>query len=120
MSSKLTVKQFFAKFPTDDACLHHVMEVRYGMRHACGVCGVVGATSHRLKERKAFSCASCGHHVYPCAGAIFHDSRTSLQSWFYAIYLFVATRHGVSGKELERCWGSPTKLHGAWASKSAS
>ena len=33
MSSKLTVKQFFAKYPTDDTCLDHVMEVRFGFRH---------------------------------------------------------------------------------------
>jgi len=25
--------------------------------------------------------------------------------WFYAIYLFIATRHGVSGKELQRSLG---------------
>lgn len=111
MPSKLTVKQFFAKFPTDDACLHHVMVVRYGFRHTCKACGV-DATFHRLKDRKAYSCAACGHHVYPCAGTIFQDSRTSLQSWFYAIYLFVATRHGVSGKELERSLGVTYKT--AW------
>jgi transposase-like protein len=28
-----------------------------------------------------------------------------MQMWFYAIYLFVATRHGVSGKELQRTLG---------------
>lgn len=39
------------------------------------------------------------------AGTIFQDSRTSLTVWFYAIYLFVTTRHGVSGKELERQLG---------------
>ena len=32
--------------------------------------------------------------------------------WFYAIYLFVATRHGVSGKELERQLGVTYKT--AW------
>ncbi|MBV9786301.1 MAG: IS1595 family transposase, partial [Acidisphaera sp.] len=111
MSSKLTVKQFFARFPTDDACLDHVMEVRYGMRHACRSCGK-DATFHRLTGRHAYSCAQCGHHVYPCAGTIFQDSRTSLQSWFYAVYLFVATRHGVSGKELERVLGVSYKT--AW------
>jgi transposase len=35
-------------------------------------------------------------------GTIFQHSRTSLQTWFYAIYRFVVTRHGVSGKELKR------------------
>lgn len=111
MASRLTVKQFFAKFPTDDACLTHVMEVRYGMKHTCHGCGI-DATFHRIAARKAFSCAHCGHHVYPCAGTIFQDSRTSLQSWFYAIYLFVATLHGVSGKELERSLGVTYKT--AW------
>ena len=28
-----------------------------------------------------------------------------LRMWFYAIYLFVTTRHGVSGKELQRQLG---------------
>ena len=111
MSAKLTVREFFQQFPSDDACLEHVMEVRYGLRHACGKCGQ-DATFHRLSERKAYVCSRCGHHVYPCAGTIFQDSRTSLQSWFYAIYLFVTTRHGVSGKELERTLGVTYKT--AW------
>lgn len=108
---KLTVRQFFARFPDDDACLNHVMEVRYGMRHECRKCGK-DATFHKITERKAFSCSACGDHVYPCAGTIFQDSRTSLQSWFYAIYLFVTTRHGVSGKELQRSLGVTYKT--AW------
>ena len=111
MASRLTVKQFFARFPDDDACLAHIMNVRFGHRHTCKACGVE-ATFHRLTERRAYSCAQCGAHLYPCAGTIFQDSRTSLQSWFYAIYLFVATRHGVSGKELERSLGVTYKT--AW------
>lgn len=101
---KLTVTELFTRFPDDDACLTHVMEVRYGLRHACRKCGVEG-TFHKLADRRAFSCAHCGDHVYPSAGTIFQDSRTPLQVWFYAIYLFVTTRHGVSGKELERALG---------------
>lgn len=104
MNTKMTVRQFFEQFPDDDACLDHIMEVRYGHRHKCGNCQQ-DATFHKLQERKAYSCSRCGHHVYPCAGTIFQDSRTPLQSWFYAIYLFVVTRHGVSGKELQRALG---------------
>lgn len=108
---KLTVRQFFARFPDDETCLNHVMEVRYGMRHVCRKCGVE-ATFHKITGRRAFACSACGDHVYPCAETIFQDSRTSLQSWFYAIYLFVATRHGVSGKELQRTLGVTYKT--AW------
>lgn len=100
-----SVRQFFARFPNDDACLEHVMSVRYGLRHTCRKCGVADASFHRLANRKAYACAHCGDHVYPCAGTIFQDSKTPLTVWFYAIYLFVATRHGVSGKELQRQLG---------------
>lgn len=111
MASRLTVKEFFAQYPNDDACLEHIMSVRFGMQHVCRKCGKE-ATFHKLANRRAYSCAQCGDHVYPCAGTIFQDSRTSLQSWFYAVYLFVTTRHGVSGKELERTLGVTYKT--AW------
>ncbi len=70
-------------------------------------------------RRRACACAHCGDNLYPTAGTIFQDTRTPLQLWFYAIYLFVTTRHGVSGKELERALGVLTKLPIEWACKSA-
>src|SRR5437764_2676264 len=103
-SPEFSVREFFARFPDDDACLEHLMGQRYGLKGFCPHCGVE-TTFHRLSDRKAFSGAACGHHVYPQAGTIFQDSRTPLLSWYYAIYLFIATRHGVSGKELQRQLG---------------
>lgn len=111
MSEKLTVRQFFARFPDDEACLNHLMEVRFGFRHTCRACGVE-ATFHKLTNRRAFSCAQCGAAVYPTAGTVLEDTRTPLQLWFYAVYLFVTTRHGVSGKELQRTLGVTYKT--AW------
>ena len=87
------------------------MEQRYGLKCFCPTCGVE-TTFHRIKERKAYAGAGCGHHIYPQAGTIFQDSRTPLQVWYYAIYLFIATRHGVSGKELQRTLGVTYKT--AW------
>jgi len=106
-----SLREFFTEFPNDDACLMRIMEVRYGLRHVCGHCSK-DSSFHKLTDRPAFSCAHCGDHVYPCAGTIFQDSHTSLQSWFYAVYLFVVTRHGVSGKELQRALGVTYKT--AW------
>jgi hypothetical protein len=65
-----------------------------------------------LESRRAYSCAQCGDHVHPFAGTMFQDSRTSLQSWFYAIYLFINTRHGISCKELDLTLGVTYKT--AW------
>ncbi|MDA0340087.1 MAG: IS1595 family transposase [Proteobacteria bacterium] len=108
---EFSVREFFKRFPDDDACLHHIMEVRHGLRHTCRACGSE-ATFHKMTNRKAYACANCGDHVYPCSGTVFQDSRTPLQIWFYAIFLFVTTRHGVSGKELQRQLGVTYKT--AW------
>lgn len=106
---KLTVREFFKRFPNEETCLEHVMTVRFGHRHTCGKCGVVDATFHRLENRKAYACAHCGDNLYPCAGTVFEKSRTPLQVWFYAIFLFISTRHGVSGMELHRQLGVTRK-----------
>ncbi len=110
-SPDFSVREFFKRFPNDDACLDHVMEVRYGMSGSCPKCGTI-TTFHRIKGRKAYAGAACGCHVYPCSETIFQDSRTPLQIWFYTIFLFVTTRHGVSGKELQRQLGVTYKT--AW------
>jgi len=36
---------------------------------------------------------------------MFHRSHTPLQKWFYALYLFTTSRHGVPAKELQRQLG---------------
>ncbi len=106
-----TIREFFKKYPDDQTCLDHVMEVRYGKKHVCQNCGK-DSKFHKLKNRKAYSCQSCGYHIYPCSGTLFEGSRTPLQLWFYAIYLFSTSRHGVPAKELERQLGVTYKA--AW------
>lgn len=110
-SPEFSVRDFFKRFPDDEACLVHVFKVRFGERHVCRACGVE-STFHRMTGRRAWACAACGDHLYATAGTIFEDTRTPLQLWFYATYLFVTSRHGVSGKELQRSLGVTYKT--AW------
>ncbi|WP_227287007.1 IS1595 family transposase [Boseongicola sp. H5] len=105
------VRQFFAQFPTDEACLAHLFNVRFGQGHTCPKCERA-AKWYRIKAELAFSCQWCGHHIHPMVGSIFEKSRTPLQLWFYAIFLFTTSRHGVSGKELQRQLGVTYKT--AW------
>ena len=107
----LTVTDFFRKYPTDDACLEHLWQVRFGNKVECEKCGKVGKF-YRLKKEPAYSCPRCGHHIHPMVGTPFERSRTPLQKWFYALYLFTTTRHGVSAKELQRQLGVTYKC--AW------
>jgi len=111
--SKYTLKDFQAEFPNDEACLQRLMEVQYGGTEiTCPGCGVEHAKFHLMRKRKAYACQECGHHIYPCAGTIFHKSRTPLTKWFLAMYLMTSTRSGVAAKELERALGITYKC--AW------
>ena len=105
------VRQFFQQFPSDEACLEHLFNVRFGQGHECPKCKRA-AKWYRLKSEQAFSCQWCGHHIHPMVGSIFEKSRTPLQLWFYAIFLFTTSKHGVSGKELQRQLGVTYKT--AW------
>ena len=107
----LPVTEFFSQFPTDDACLEHLWQTRYGDKVECPKCGKVGKF-YRLSKEPAYSCPRCGHHIHPMVGTPFEKSRTPLQKWFYAMYLFTTTRHGVSAKELQRQLGVTYKC--AW------
>lgn len=110
--SKYTFKQFQAEYPDDAACLAKLMEINYGGTDiVCPACGAE-TTFHPMTKRKAYACQECGHHIYPCAGTIFHKSRTLLTHWFFAMYLMTSTRHGVAAKEVQRQIGVTYKC--AW------
>lgn len=111
MTKTFTIQDFFKRFPTDEACLDHLMSIRYGGRVSCPKCGKEGRFA-RIKKLPAYSCPSCGHHIHPMVGTPFERSRTPLQKWFYAMYLFTTTRNGVAAKELQRQLGVTYKC--AW------
>ncbi len=95
------VQDFFRRFPDDAACLEHLMATRFGNPLECPKCGNEGQFA-RLKKVPAYACPTCGHHIHPMKDTPFERSHTPLQKWFYAMYLFTTTRHGVPAKELQR------------------
>lgn len=101
MAKPLTIVEFMKMFPDDDACLEHLFQVRHGGKDAeCTRCGAIGLFK-KLTKQPAYTC-QCGQHIHPMVGTPFHKSHTPLQKWFYAMYLFTTTRHGVPAKELQR------------------
>lgn len=111
MTKPTTVRQFLKQFPDDEACLEHLFTVRFGQGHTCDRCQR-SAKWYRIKAERAYSCEWCGNHLHPTVGTIFAKSRTSLQDWFYVIFKFTQTRHGVSAKEIQRELGVTYKT--AW------
>jgi transposase len=112
--SDLSVVEFWREYPDDAACLDKLWRERYapdGHNAHCPVCEKE-RKFHRTKTRASYTCDSCGKHLHPMKGTIFEKSTTSLQLWFYAMFLMASTRCGISAKQLERELGVTYKT--AW------
>jgi len=115
--STYSLVEFMRTYPDDGACLEDLWRRRYSPdgKHAyCPKCERerVFHRYHTAQQRQSWSCTGCGHKLHPTAGTIFHKSSTSLHLWFYAMYLMVSTRCGISAKQLERELGVTYKT--AW------
>jgi hypothetical protein len=84
-----TISDFSRGFPDAAACLEWLKNHLFPNGITCKnkTCSRFGqVTKHyRVLSRRSYSCAYCGHHVYPTAGTIFHKSPTPLRLWFHAI-----------------------------------
>ena len=115
--SQYSLMEFMQQFPDDESCLRWLWENRYaadGEHTDCPKCGEVRSFKRYTtkQQRQSWTCTTCGHHIHPTAGTIFHKSATSLHLWFYAMYLMASTRCGISAKQLERELGVTYKT--AW------
>jgi len=112
--SDLSLVEFWREYPDDAACLDRLWRERFapdGHHAQCPVCKRE-RKFHRIKSRASYACDSCGKHLHPMKGTIFEKSTTSLQLWFYAMFLMASTRCGISAKQLERELGVTYKT--AW------
>jgi len=99
-----TLADFARDYPDAGACLDRLWRNRFapdGHHAHCPRCARE-RKFHRTSTRLSYTCDACGLHVHPMKGTIFEKSRTSLELWFYAIYLLASTRCGISAKQLER------------------
>jgi len=102
--SDFSLVEFMQQYPDDAACLDKLWRDKHapdGHHAHCPKCERE-RKFHRTKTRASYTCDTCGLHVHPMAGTIFEKSTTSLQLWFYALYLVASTRCGISAKQLER------------------
>ena len=96
--------EFMQAYPDDAACLDRLWRDRFapdGHHTHCPKCDRE-RKFHRTTTRASYTCDSCGLHIHPMKGTIFQGSSTSLQLWFYAMYLIASTRCGISARQLGR------------------
>jgi transposase-like protein len=97
-----TLRDFEARFGTDEACHAYLVQLRWGDGFRCPRCGGVKAWPVR---RLLYQCVACDRQTSVTAGTILQDTRTPLTTWFRAIWWVSSQRTGASAVGLQEVLG---------------
>lgn len=92
--------EFQREFSTEDACVLHLMEMRWPDGFKCPRCG--HGEAWFIQTRNIFDCKGCRAKISLTAGTIFHKTRTPLIKWYWLIYHMATDKVGVSISEMQR------------------
>jgi transposase-like protein len=110
MTEAINLMSLIDKFGTDDQCRKCLVALKWPKGIACPRCESP-KISH-VAARNIYDCDSCRYQFSVTAGSIFHDSHLPLTKWFFAAYVMVESKKGVSANQLKRMLGISYKT--AW------
>lgn len=109
----MNLLEFQQKFATEEACLLHLEQSRWGAEgenRYCPHCGSV--KTYKFKSGKLFKCGDCRKQFTAKIGTIFSESKVPLTKWYLAIYLASSLKKGISSVQLSKYTGVTQKT--AW------
>lgn len=106
----LSLFDFQAKFPTEDACLLHLATVKWQSGYKCAKCE--NASYCRGTNSHDRQCTKCRYCESPTAGTLFHKVKFDLVKAFYIVFFMSTNKKGITSTELSRklelrqktCW----------------
>jgi len=98
-----TWEQFLDWFPDEPSCANFLEELRWPNGYVCPSCGAHSEPFRASRNR--LICRTCRHQCSVTAGTIFSKTRTSLRSWFAAVWYITSQKHGVSALGMQRVLG---------------
>jgi hypothetical protein len=112
---QLTVPQFEAMFPDEDACKAYLHARRWPDGVHCPRCG--NPKVYDLKTRKwhwqCEECAPDGYRFSIITGTIFENTNKPLRDWYRVIHLMLVSKKGISARQVWRYMGFGS-LKTAW------
>ena len=84
----MTVSEFRSRFGDEFQCGEHLTAQRWPNSY--------------MASRRVHECTGCGYQGSVTAGTIFHQTRTPLTSWFWAIHRMSQDKKGISALQLSK------------------
>ena len=103
----MTVAQFEAMFPDEDACKAYLVARRWPAGVACPRCGnievfPVGTMAFKWQ---CYACTAEGYRFSCIAGTIFENTNKPLREWFRVTHLMLTSKKGISALQIQRVMG---------------
>ena len=92
--------EFQRQFATEAACKEYLIRCRWPDGFVCPRCRQ--GRAYRIGAGGRWQCAGCRYQVSLTAGTILHNTKTPLTVWFWAAYLAVTDKRGISALLLQR------------------
>lgn len=124
--------EVFERFPTQEACIEHLEQIRWRGTPVCLHCKSesVAHKNETQEEGKVgrtgrYNCHECRATFKVTQGTVFHGMKIPLQKWFVAIALLTNAKKSLSSHELSRdldlnqksAWYIMTRIRAEMANK---
>ena len=107
----MTFDEFVRSFSTEEQCRDYLAKLRWPDGFECPECK---NKKYWPVDNVLFACSECPYRTSVIAGTIFHGTRTSLKSWFTAIWWVTTQKNGASAEGLQQVLGLKS-YETAWA-----
>ena len=91
---------------TEEDCRLCLEDMRWHGEPVCPHCGSISKHHYKLTQKGEFKglykCKDCRERFTVRIGTMFEDSNLPLKKWFYAIFLFLSHKKGISSCQLAR------------------
>ncbi len=112
---QMTLAQFEAMFPDEDACCAYLVGQRWPEGIRCPRCGhaVVHPVSTKPWHWQCYKCAPYGYRFSHLVGTIFENTNKPLRDWFRVVHMMLTSKKGISALQIHRVIGTGS-YHTAW------
>ena len=105
---QMTIGEFEALFPDDDACKAYLQARRWPVGVRCPRCGNKKVVTLKTMPFK-WECMACGqstsYRFSVLVGTIFENTNIGLRDWFRVIHMMLTSKKGVAALEVQRVLG---------------
>lgn len=102
----------FTSLHDETSCREFLEYQRWQDEPICPHCHRQNKEHYRLKRQGLYKCKSCRKTFSVTVGTMFEGSHIPLRKWFYAIYIFLSHKKGISSTQLAKDIGVTQKT--AW------